>query len=43
MSIIEGIVLIVAIICATLIALCYIVKGDEEDAMEKRSSKKMGK
>ena len=29
MSIIEGLVLIVAIVCVTLLILCYWLKGDE--------------
>mgnify|MGYP007038265099 CR=1 FL=1 len=47
MGIGECLVAIVTIICLTFIILCWIYrdynKGDDKDALEKRSSKKMGK
>lgn len=44
MGIMEGIVAITTIICISLVLLCYIYsKGDDKNAMEERSTKKMGK
>lgn len=47
MGILEAIVYLTAIICATFIVISVLYKdqfkGDEKDAVEKSSTKKMGK
>ena len=47
MNIIEGITCSITVICLTFLGICWIYEKDfrkeDKDALEKRSTKKMGK